>query len=466
MSIVQFLRILAARWKMIFGVMLACVAVASVVAVSLPKRYPASARVLLDVVKPDPVTGQSVGRDVRGYVNTQVQLIRDMRVAGAVVDKLGWANDPATIASYEASGRTEADGGIRAWLGQQIIDGTSAGLVSGSTILEIQYQSSDPERSKQVVSAIRDAFVTTALDFRTDSADRSSLWFQQQAEKNRLALAEAEAALAKYMQENSIIMAGGMDGESAKLAQLQAALQQARGQQSTTDVMVAGRLANDPVTDQLQLQLATIEDELALAGARLGSEHPSYKAIEARRNTLRNQISRAQSSSRSGVSALSGAVQQSVAKLERDVEAQSKLVLERKPIIDELVRLSREVDLRRQQYESSAARTAQLRLEADVTETGLVVLGDPVASKTPSYPKVNLIIIMSALFGLGLGLLAAVISEFIARRVRGEEDLSYATGVPVLVTVGTSSSSPLRLRLQKLFGRRSSDDGDGELQAI
>jgi len=466
MSIIQFLRILAARWKMIFGVMLACVAVATAVVVSLPKRYPATARVLLDVVKPDPVTGLSIGRDVRGYVNTQVQLIQDMRVAGAVVDKLGWANDPRSIAAYEASGRTEADGGIRAWLGQQIINNTSAGLVAGSTILEIQYHASDPEQGKQVVGVIRDAFVTTALDFRTDSADRSSLWFQEQAEKNRLALLEAEAALAKYMQENGIIVTGGMDGESAKLAQLQAALQQARGQQSTTDVVVAGRLANDPVTDQLQLQLATIEDELTLAGARLGPAHPTYKAIEARRNTLRNQIGRAQSSSRAGVSALSGAVQQSIARLERDVEAQSRLVLERKPIIDELGRLSREVDLRRQQYENSAARTAQLRLEADVTETGLVVLGDPVASRTPSFPRVNLVIILSIFFGLGLGLFSAVISEFIARRVRGEEDLSYATGVPVLVTVGASASSPLRLRLQKLFGRRSTDDGNGELQAI
>ena len=466
MSIIQFLRILAARWKMIFGVMLACMVVATVVANLLPKRYPASARVLLDVVKPDPVTGQSVGRNVRGYVLTEVQLIKDMRVAGAVVDRLGWANDPARIAAYEASGRTEADGGIRSWLGRQIIESTDAGLVSGSNILEITYQSSDPELSKQVVGAIRDAYVATALEFRTDSADRSSLWFQEQAEKNRVALAQAEAQLSRYMQDNNIIMAGGMDGESAKLAQLQAALQQARGQQGTTDVVVAGRLANDPVTDQLQLQLATIEDELALAGSRLGPEHPTYKAIEARRNTLRNQISRAQSSSRSGVSALSGAVQQSVAKLERDVEAQSRIVLERKPIIDELVRLSREVELRRQQYENSAARTAQLRLEADVTETGLVVLGDPVASKTPSYPKVNLIILMSAIFGFGLGLFAAVISEFIARRVRGEEDLSYATGVPVLVTVGAASASPLKLRLRKLLGRRHRDDGNGELQAI
>jgi uncharacterized protein involved in exopolysaccharide biosynthesis len=164
---------------------------------------------------------------------------------------------------------------------------------------------------------------------------------------------------------------------------------------------------------------------------------------------------------------MAGAARKSVAELEQEVAAQQKVVLERKPIIDELVRLSREVELRRQQYEQAQARAAQLRLEADVSETGLVVLGDPVASRTPSYPKVNQIIGLSIAFGLGLGILAAIVAEFIARRVRGQEDLAYAAGVPVLVTVGATAPSPLRLRLQKLLGRRPPEEpGSGELQAI
>jgi uncharacterized protein involved in exopolysaccharide biosynthesis len=467
MSLIQFLRILAARWKMILGAMLACMAVATVIALLLPKRYPASARVLLDIVKPDPVTGEAVGgRDARGYVRTQVELIKDMRVAGAVVDRLGLANDPATIAAYEATGRTEADGGIRAWLGQQIIDNTEAGLVSASNILEISYQTSDPERAKQVVGVIREAYIDAALRFRTDSAGRTSDWFREQAEKSRQALAAAEGELSQFMTKNNIVIVGGVDGDTAKLAQLQAALQQARGMQSSADAAVASRIASDPVVDSLQLQLSTIEDELALAGARLGPQHPTYKAIQARRDTVAGQLSQARSKSQAGISAMSGAARQSVTQLEAQVAAQEQVVLARKPILDELVRLNREVELRRSQYESAAARTAQLRLEADVSETGLVVLGDPVASRTPSYPKVNLIVALSAFFGLALGVLSAVIAEFIARRVRGQEDLSYATGAPVLVTVGAASPSPLRQRLQKLFGRRDPDQGEGEMQAI
>ncbi len=466
MSIIQFLRILMARWKMILATMLACMAVATTIAMLLPKRYPATARVLLDIGRADPVTGEVVsGRD-RGYVRTQVELIRDMRVAGQVVDKLGLANDPGTVAAYEATGRTEADGGIRAWLGQQIINDTDAGVVAGSSILEISYQSSDPERSKQIVGLLREAYIDQSLRFRTDAASRSGDWFREQADKARIALSAAERELADFMQKNDIVVVGGMDSETAKLSQLQASLQQARGMQSSTDAMVAGRLANDPVADQLQVQLAAIEDELALAGARLGPQHPTYKALQARRNTVASQLSQARSKSQQGVSALAGAATRSVGELEAQVNAQEKVVLQRKPVLDEFIRLNREVELKRAQYERATSRTDELRLQADVSEAGLVMLGDPVASRTPSYPKVNLIIGLSAFFGLALGTLAAIVAEFIARRIRGHEDLAFAAGVPVLVTVGASKPSSLRLRLQKLLGRRGSSDGDIEPQAI
>lgn len=466
MSLIQFLRILVARRWMILATMLACLSVATVVALLLPKRYPATARVMLDIVRPDPVTGQSIGgRDARGYVRTQIELIKDMRVAGAVVDRLGLANDPNTIASYEASGRSAADGGVRAFLGQRIIDNTSAALVSGSNILEIQYEAASPDIAKQVVTVLREAYIESSLRFRTDAAGRTGDWYREQANKAQQQLAAAEAELSNFMRTNKIVIQNGLDSEAAKLQSLQNAVSAARSNESATAAVAAGRLANDPVVDQLRVQLATVEDELALADARLGSAHPTYKAIEARRNTLREQMSQAQSNSRAGVAAVSGATRRTLSQLEADLASQEQRVLERKPMLDELMRLSREVDLRRDQYQKAAARAAELRLEADASETGLVILGDATASRTPSYPKVPLIIGLSALFGLVLGVLAAIVTEFIARRVRGQEDLAYATGVPVLVTVGSATPSPLRQRVQRLLGRRRPDEG-GDLQAI
>jgi hypothetical protein len=93
-------------------------------------------------------------------------------------------------------------------------------------------------------------------------------------------------------------------------------------------------------------------------------------------------------------------------------------------------------------------------------------MGDPVASKTPSYPKIGMVAMVSAALGLGLGLVVALLIEFVARRVRGHEDLAFAAGAPVLAIVGSRQPSTLRLRLRRLFGRRSPDEPAGDLQAI
>jgi len=467
MSLIQFLRILIARKGMILATMLACLAVSTTVVLLLPKRYPGTARVLLDTMKPDPVTGQGMGAaGARTYFRTQTEFIKDLRVAAQVVDRLGLVNDPATIAAYEATGRSEADGGIRTWLAQQIIDRTQANQVQGSNILEITYAGRTPEEARQFAGLLRDAYVDASLRIRTDSASRTGDWFQEQAEKSRLELQAAEKALAEYMQEHSIVLQGGVDTETVKLQGLQAAVQAARGTQSSTEAMAAGRLANDPVADGIRAQIAMVEDELANASARLGPNHPTYKAIETRRNTLQRQLAAATSSSRAGVSAVAGAARSSLSQLEGQLAAQEQVVQRRRPIIDRLILLQREVDLKRAQYERSASRTADLQLEAASSETGLVLLGDATASTEPSYPRIPLVISLSAFFGFALGVLAAIVTEFVARRVRGAEDLSYATGVPVIVTVGGAEPSPLRQRLQRLFGRRGDDLGDGDLQAI
>ncbi len=464
MSLLQFLRILLARWKLILASMLACTVVAAAVASVLPKRYPASARVLLNIGNPDPVTERVIsGRDV-SYTRTQVQLIKDLRVAGAVVDRLGMAQNPQTIAAYESTGRTDADGGVRAWLAQRISNNTDARLVSGSSILEITYQASTPEQAKEVVSALREAYVDESLRFSTDSATRAGDWYREQADKARTALVAAEDDLADFMRDNDIVVVGGMDSETAKLAALQASLQQARGSQSTTDAAVAVRVGSDPVVERLETQLADIDDNLAFAQSKLGPEHPQYKALQARRSTVAAELGRANARAQNTLSTMANVAGQSVIKLEQQVAEQEKVVLSRKPVLDEFIRINREVERKRAQYDNAAARTDNLRLQADVSEAGIVILGDPIASKTPSYPKFNMVVVLALLFGTGLGLVTAVLAEFIARRVRGQEDLAFASGVPVLAVVGSARQTLLRRRIKKLLGHRADDRPGTELQ--
>ncbi len=454
MSLLQFVRILIARRWIILVSLVTCVFVAMGVALLLAPRYPAHARIILDTIKPDPVTGQVIANQaMRGYVATQSQLIQDYRVAGEVVDKLGWANNPAVVAQYQADSDGSVD--LRRWAAQRIIDQTSVSLVEGSNILEINYQGPTPEAAKAIVNALRDAFIDSSLRLKTDSAGRTAEWYREQADKAQKTLAIAEAAKSKFEADNGIVAAAaGGDAETAKLQALQSALLQARSGIGARDLQASQTAAaNGGIVDQLKMQVATLDDQLTQASEKLGPSNPQYKALMARKALLATQLSRESAAARTAGALVSGSTKRSIASIESDYAAQKAKVLSMKPLLDQDAQFQRDVELRRDQYQKAAARTADLKLEADVSEAGLVILGDAISDKKSSWPKIPLIGALSVVFGLGLGLALALTTELLARRVRGAEDLANASKVPVLAVIAAARRSRFRERIRNLLSR-------------
>jgi uncharacterized protein involved in exopolysaccharide biosynthesis len=460
MSIAQVLRILFARRWIIFITLVTSLVVALATAKSLPQRYQASARVVLDVLKPDPVTGQLLSSGaMRSYIKTQTELIQDYRVAGDVVDRAGWLQNPAVVASWQAE--TGGVGDMRRWAAQRIIESTSANMIEGSNILQINYESPNPNTSKSIVNMLREAYIDASLRFKTDSAGRTADWYREQSNRALKALNAAEAAKSKFEQDNGIVMGPqNVDAENVKLAGLQQALMSARASVGTQEYEAVKTSLNSPVVDQLKVQLATLNDQIEQAGERLGSEHPSYKALVGRRETLNREIARESAAARASGAAQSGSSRRSIAQLEAEYEAQKALVLGMKDKLNQLSQMQREIDLRRTQYEAAAQKTADLRLQANLSESGLVVLGDAVSNNRAVFPNWPLIIGAAAGFGLMLGLVIALLTELLARRVRGPEDLAFASKSEVLAVIAESQPSPFIDRIRRRFfgGRKVSPD--------
>jgi succinoglycan biosynthesis transport protein ExoP len=95
-SIIQFLRILWAwRWLTALAT-LSCLVGAAIVILFVPARWEAHTRIMLDVIKPDPLTGEAIGPNASAYAATQVELIKDYTVAGKAVDQLGCCRIPSS----------------------------------------------------------------------------------------------------------------------------------------------------------------------------------------------------------------------------------------------------------------------------------------------------------------------------------------------------------------------------------
>lgn len=454
MSIIQLLRILMARRWIVFGCMILSLIVAGAVGKILPPRYPATARVLMDNFKPDPVTGTMMnGAGLRNFARTQIELIKDYRIAGEAVDKLGLTDNADLLAQWQSS--TGGYGDFRRWVADRIIDSTRIDLVEGSNIMAISYEASNPEVARRTANALRDAYIENSLKFRTDSAGRTAEWYREQANRALKALEAAEAAKTKFEQDNGIVMTGAGEAETVKLGSLQAALTAARSNESIQQFEAVKQATTSSVVDQLKVQLASLNDQIEMASERLGIQHPTYLAMIARRQQLERQLGREQVAARQAGAQQMGASRSSVAQIEASYESQRSRVFAMKEKLDKLNQLVGEVALRRAQYDQAAKRTADLQLESNVADAGLIVLGDATVSGKPSFPNWPLIIGLAAGAGLTLGVVMGLFVELVNRRVRGAEDLSFAARVPVFAVIVERRRPEWHQFVKRLLGRSS-----------
>ncbi len=429
MSFLQFFRILWARRMIVVATTLACLAAGLLAIWIIPERYEAQTRVMMDLVKPDPVTGEVISTNfARAYTKTQTELVTDYRVAGAVVDALGWANSPELLARYNAeAASSKLD--FRRWLAQLVIDGTKANAIEGSNILEISYSSTNPETARTMADAVRNAYVQQSIAFKREDAAQSADYFERQVARVRDQLTAAEARKAAFERQNRIVLQDDLsDVESTRLRAL-------AGQSPSPVGAVAG--AASPAA----LQLAQIDAQIATAGKTLGPNHPEIQALRQQRAAL----ARAAAQERAALQP-SGGGGPSIA---GQVSAQENKVLAQRDKLEVARRLAADVAVLRDQYAKTAARAVDLRQQAESNLSGLTLLGSAVAPSTPVFPNVPLILIGSIGLGFGLGVLVSLITELLSRRVRGVEDLSYA-GVPVLMVVNGRNAAAPRPRLSRL----------------
>jgi uncharacterized protein involved in exopolysaccharide biosynthesis len=196
------------------------------------------------------------------------------------------------------------------------------------------------------------------------------------------------------------------------------------------------------------LQLAQIDAEIASASRRLGPNHPQMQELQIRREGVAAVAAQEQSAMRAANSGASTA-----AIINRELQTQKARVIAQRDKVERLRQLQSEVELRREQYKSAAARAAQFNVEASVSENGLRPLGIVVTPSSPAFPNRTLMVGGAIVLGAALGLAMSLLLELLNRRVRGMEDLNLSSDIHCIGVV----EQPRRRRtwFTRLTGLRS-----------
>lgn len=442
MNAMSFLRLLWAR-KWIALTILGITVIATIVATSMmPSKYTAVASVVVDPKGKDVATGTAVQPDaMSGYMATQADILGSRNVALKVVDKLNLTQDPFVRQHFMHNSKAKID---RDRLADTLLRTLDVKLSRESNVFNVSYTADDPKYAQLIANAFVQAYIQTNLDMRTGPALESNKWYEGQIQDIRDHLEAAQKRLSDYQRNKGIVAVDErLDVETQRLADLSHQLVAAQGQ--TFDSQSRNRRSGDQLAEVINNPLIqSIKSDLLKAEAKrvqlsnsLGVNHPDYQRAQAEVDTLRQKLAQETRNAETSVNTSLRVAQQRESELSAAVAAQKAKIMAFKQQRDEGAVLTQDVTNIQKAYDQALQRATQTRMESQANQTDVSVLNPAIAPLKPSGPNLLLNVALAIVFGATLGIASAWLAEMRDRRVRSEDDLLQALGVPVLVTLGS-----------------------------
>jgi succinoglycan biosynthesis transport protein ExoP len=468
MSFGQFIAILRARWWVAALVFVVTVGTTVAVSLVLPKKYAATATVVVDM-KPDPVSAMMYGGMASpAFMATQVDVIMSDRVAQRVARNLKLAENPQVRAQWQEA--TEGKGNIETWLAESFQKSMDVKPSRESSVISVSYKAADPQFAAGLANAFVQAYLETSLELRVDPAKQYSSFFDTRAKDAREALERAQTKLSAFQKSNGIIANDErLDVENARLAELSSQLVQLQalssesGSRQAQATSGAGdklqEVLNNPVIGGLKADLSRFEARLQELNARLGDSHPQVVEAKANINELRIKIEQETRRVTSGVGVSAAINRQREGEVRGALESQRAKLLKLKSVRDEGAVLQRDLEAAQRAYEALVGRFNQSTLEAQNTQSNINVLTPASPPLEPASPKLLLNSLLSVFVGTLLAVGVALLLELFDRRVRTAGDAAAAMGLAVVGVlpkpkkrkfIGNSQPS---LSAQRMVGR-------------
>lgn len=440
MTFRQFLLILRARWMVILLTFLLIVGTTVGVSLMLPKKYTASAAVLVDVKAPDPILGALMpGMIAPGYMATQMDIIQSDRVARRVVRMLKIDENPSARQQWQE--QTEGKGSIEAYFADLLGKQLDVRPSRDSNVISISYKSAEPQFAAAIANAFAQAYIDTSVELRADPAKQYAGWFDARTKGLREQLESAQGKLSQFLRENGIInVEERLDVESARLQELSSQLvaMQALRMESSSRQAQSGNTETLPevlqssLVQSLKADVARQDAKLKDLSSQYGPNHPQVLRAIAEGQSLRTKLETEIKRVAGGLGTNARVNVQREAEIRAALDAQKRKVLAIKQQRDEITVLQREVENAQKAYDLTAQRLVQSNLESQTQQTNIVVLNSAVEPTEPSSPKLLLNSLLSIFVGTMLGVGLALLLELFNRRIRSPEDVVEALGLPVI----------------------------------
>ena len=321
----------------------------------------------------------------------------------------------------------------------------STGVIPSTDIVSIAYTGTEPELVRAITNTIASSYASFAVEQRRESAERKSEFIkvQLQSQESRLRSAQDDLKNFKERYQTADVSAEQL-ALASNIASLEQSKQEVIVERNIYERLIGRLAAADTLDDELRRIVGTGAGEKNQSIANLYAQwfdlQKEREQLLARGRTASNAdvealdrlISRTKRDLQTSSQVYLQALNSRLESLERSIGSQRTNAQRYPPLEAEQVRLMADVKTTQGLYDELQSQY-QLAIIAEAAETGQVSLID--SAQTPTFaisPNRRRALLTAVIFGLALGLGAAVLLDRLDNTVRSPDEIAKRFDVTVL----------------------------------
>ena len=457
-NLLDYWNILVKRRWTILGLGLLLLFAAFVNTLLTTPVYRASATIQIDretlnVVNVEGVNPQGGTNDWEFY-ETQYQLLRSRSLAERVASQLRLGSDPSMRQQTQPSPWSALVGSLfgaqkkaepsKAAAAKVEDDRLYAGVVAGgltiepvrdSRLVNVVYDSPDPQFAARVANAVAESFIATNLERRFDASSYAKGYLEDRLAQLKQKLEDSERELVAFAQKEQILSANNNQTLiEQNLGELNSAVGEAQGariraearwrqaQASRGAALPAEMLESSnvrPLQERRATLLGTFQEKLRV----YKPEYPEMKQLQAQIDEVDRQIAAEIEGIKSTVKAeYDAALTQETLLREQLTQIKTETLDLQSRSIDYNI-LQREVTTNRELYDGLLQRYKEIGVAGGVSSNNISIVDRAEVPDAPFKPSLRRNLMIGLLLGLFLGVLLALLLEYLDDTVKTPDDI-------------------------------------------
>jgi polysaccharide biosynthesis transport protein len=449
-SIVQFWRVLQKRrWLVAVSLGLVLVLV-TVVSLLLPKRYDASARILLDLEGTDDLGLEQVvmpiGLDLNTKLETQIRIVQSDTIANSVMRQVGLQHNRDFAGKYAVPAGQDFDSldlETHAKLSKSFHKALNVQLIPKTQIVEVRFRSKDPRLAAQVTNAIASTYIEHNFQTKYKATLQTSDWLTKQLDDLKKHTESAQENLTSYQKKTGIL---GTDETHNiildKLEELNKEVSAAEGDRilkeakyriaMTENPELIANIAPESVLGALYKERAEIRSEYAQLAAKYGTSYPRVVQLQSELNELDSSIADEIKKVGETVHADYQASLKAEQMLQNTFDRQKGEAFKLNEDAIQYAILRRDVESSRDLYEGLLKKLKEAGILAGLKSSNINIVDQASVPVEPVEPNIPLNMALGLMGGLLGGVALAFIVENVDNSIRTPQDVETYCSLPSL----------------------------------